>query len=294
MDNFLQQALNGLQLGLIYALIAIGYTMVYGIVRLINFAHGDVFMVGSLLGFYAIERYGLSLPAVFGAAIAGCVVLAIAIERVAFRPLRNAPRIASLITAIGVSLFLEYFTALHQVFGPDFHAFPLPFRIVSVETFGVRFTNVLAITLLVCVPSLLGLRYIVYRTRLGRGMRAVSYDRVTAGLLGVDANAVISFTFGIGAAFAGLGGVLYGIAYPKIHTFMGILPGLKATTAAVLGGIGSVPGAVLGALIMGQLETMTASFLSARYCDGIALLILIGVLMLKPTGILGSPRTDKV
>ncbi len=212
----------------------------------------------------------------------------------AYRPLRNAPRIASLITAIGVSLFLEYFTALHQVFGPNFRAFPRPFRVVSVQAGGIEFTNLLGIILAVTVACLLALQHIVYRTRVGRGMRAVSYDHVTAGLMGVNADAVISFTFGLGAALAGVGGVLYGIAYPQIHTFMGIMPGLKAFTAAVLGGIGSIPGAVLGALIMGQSETMTAAYLSSTYRDGIAFLILIGVLLWKPTGILGSSRTEKV
>jgi branched-chain amino acid transport system permease protein len=294
MEYFLQQALNGLQLGLVYALIALGYTMVYGIVRLINFAHGDVFMVGSFLAFYAIERYALPLPAVFGVAVVGCAALAVVIERVAYRPLRNAPRIASLITAIGISLFLEYFTALHQLFGPNFHAFPRPFRVVSFQAGEVAFTNLQGIILGVTVACLLALQYIVYRTRVGRGMRAVSYDVVTAGLMGVNADAVISFTFGLGAALAGVGGVLYGIAYPQIHTFMGIMPGLKAFTAAVLGGIGSIPGAVLGALIMGQSETLTAAYLSSTYRDGIAFLILIGVLLWKPTGILGRPRTEKV
>ncbi len=294
MDYFLQQALNGLQLGLVYALIALGYTMVYGIVRLINFAHGDVFMVGSFLAFYAIERYGLPLPAVFGVAVLGCAVLAIGIERVAYRPLRNAPRIASLITAIGISLFLEYFTALDQLFGPNFQAFPRPFRVVSFQWGEITFTNLQGIILAVTVACLLALQYIVFRTRVGRGMRAVSYDTVTAGLMGVNVDAVISFTFGLGAALAGVGGVLYGIAYPQIHTFMGIMPGLKAFTAAVLGGIGSIPGAVLGALIMGQSETMTAAYLSSTYRDGIAFLLLIGVLLWKPTGILGKPRTEKV
>jgi len=294
MDYFLQQALNGLQLGLVYALIALGYTMVYGIVRLINFAHGDVFMVGSFLAFFAIDRYGLPLPAVFAVAVVGCAILAVGIERVAYRPLRNAPKIASLITAIGVSLFLEYFTALHQVFGPNFRPFPRPFRVVSFELGGISFTNLQGIILAVTVACLLALQYIVFRTRVGRGMRAVSYDPVTAGLMGVNSDVVISVTFGLGGALAAVGGVLYGIAYPQIHTFMGIMPGLKAFTAAVLGGIGSVPGAVLGALIMGQSETMTAAYLSSTYRDGIAFLMLIVVLLWKPTGIMGEPRTEKV
>jgi len=278
----------------VYALIALGYTMVYGIVRLINFAHGDVFMVGAFLAFYSIERFGLPLPAVFVFSAAGCAVLAVAVERLAYRPLRNAPKIAALITAIGVSLFLEYFTALHQVFGPNFYAFPRPFEVVSLEILGVTVTNIQGIILLATLASLGSLEYIVHRTRIGRAMRAVSYDYVTAGLMGVNGNAVISFTFGLGAAFAGVGGVLYGIAYPQINTFMGVMPGLKAFTAAVLGGIGSIPGAVLGALIMGQSETMTSAYLSSAYRDGIAFLILIGVLLLKPTGILGKPRVEKV
>jgi branched-chain amino acid transport system permease protein len=294
MDNFLQQALNGLQLGLVYALIALGYTMVYGVVRLINFAHGDVFMVGSFLAYYAIDRYRLPLPAVFAVAVLGCGILAVVIERVAYKPLRNAPKIASLITAIGVSLFLEYFTALHQVFGPNYYAFPRPFEVVSHQMGEITFTNLQAIILTVTIACFLALQFIVYRTRVGRGMRAVSYDVVTAGLMGVNVNAVISFTFGLGAALAGVGGVLYGIAYPQINTFMGIMPGLKAFTAAVLGGIGSIPGAVLGALIMGQSETLTAAYLSSTYRDGIAFLILIGVLLWKPSGILGKPRTEKV
>ena len=277
-----------------YALIALGYTMVYGIVRLINFAHGDVFMVGAFLGLYAIERLGLPLPAVFLCAVAGCAALAVVIERVAYRPLRGAPKIAALITAIGVSLFLEYFTALHQVFGPNFYAFPRPFEVVSREFGGVTVTNIQGIILLATLGSLAALQYVVYRTKVGRAMRAVSHDPVTAGLMGVNVNAVISFTFGLGAALAGVGGVLYGIAYPQINTFMGVMPGLKAFTAAVLGGIGNVPGAVLGALIMGQSETMTSAYLSSTYRDGIAFLVLIAVLLLKPAGILGKERVEKV
>jgi branched-chain amino acid transport system permease protein len=278
----------------VYALIALGYTMVYGIVRLINFAHGDVFMVGAFLAFYSVEKLHLPLPAVFAVAAGGAAVLAVVIERVAYRPLRNAPKIAALITAIGVSLFLEYFTALRQVFGPNYYAFPRPFQVVSLEVGGITVTNIQGIILLATLVSLGALQFVVYRTKVGRGMRAVSHDVVTAGLMGVNVNAVISFTFGLGAALAGVGGVLYGIAYPQINTFMGVMPGLKAFTAAVLGGIGSVPGAVLGGLIMGQSETMTTAYLSSTYRDGIAFVLLIAVLLWKPTGILGKSRTEKV
>jgi branched-chain amino acid transport system permease protein len=293
-EVFLQQVINGLQIGFVYALIALGYTMVYGIVRLINFAHGDVFMVGAFIGLYAIERFHLPLAAVFLLAVLGCSLLAIAMERVAYRPLRAAPKIASLITAIGVSLFLEYFTALRQVFGPNFYSFPRPFAVYSWEVRGIVLTNIQAIIFFVTLACLGLLQFIVYRTRLGRAMRAVSYDHVTAGLMGVNVDLVISITFGLGAALAGIGGVLYGIAYPQVNTFMGVMPGLKAFTAAVLGGIGSIPGAALGALIMGQSETLTSAYLSSTYRDGIAFLILILVLLLRPTGILGTPRTEKV
>jgi branched-chain amino acid transport system permease protein len=293
-EVFLQQVINGLQIGFVYALIALGYTMVYGIVRLINFAHGDVFMVGAFIGLYAIERFHLPLAAVFLLAVLGCSLLAIAMERVAYRPLRVAPKIASLITAIGVSLFLEYFTSLRQVFGPNFYSFPRPFAVTSWEVRGIVLTNIQAIIFLVTLACLGLLQFIVYRTRLGRAMRAVSYDHVTAGLMGVNVDLVISVTFGLGAALAGIGGVLFGIAYPQVNTFMGVMPGLKAFTAAVLGGIGSIPGAALGALIMGQSETLTSAYLSSTYRDGIAFLILILVLLLRPTGILGTPRTEKV
>ncbi|MBI5575469.1 MAG: branched-chain amino acid ABC transporter permease [Deltaproteobacteria bacterium] len=294
MEYFLQQFLNGLQTGFVYALIALGYTMVYGIVRLINFAHGDVFMVGAFLGLYAIEKFGLPLPAVFLLAVFGCALVAVAMERVAYRPLREAPRIASLITAIGMSLFLEYFTSLRQVFGPNYYSFPRPFPVTSWEAGGVSLTNIQVIIFAVTLCCLAILQFVVFRTRMGKAMRAVSYDHVTAGLMGVNVNMVISFTFGLGAALAGVGGVLYGIAYPQINTFMGVMPGLKAFTAAVLGGIGSIPGAVLGALIMGQSETLTAAYLSSTYRDGIAFVILIAVLLLRPTGILGVRRTEKV
>jgi len=293
-EVFLQQVINGLQIGFVYALIALGYTMVNGIVRLINFAHGDVFMVGAFIGLYAIERYDLPLSAVFLLAVLGCSLLAVAMERIAYRPLRDAPKIASLITAIGVSLFLEYFTSLRQVFGPNYYSFPRPFAVSAWEAGGIALTNIQAIIFFVTLACLALLQFVVYRTRFGKAMRAVSYDPVTAGLMGVNVDLVISFTFGLGAALAGVGGVLYGIAYPQVNTFMGVMPGLKAFTAAVLGGIGSIPGAVLGALIMGQSETLASAYLSSTYRDGISFLILIAVLLVRPTGILGASRTEKV
>lgn len=291
---FFQQVVNGLQLGFVYALIALGYTMVYGIVRLINFAHGDVFMVGSFAGFFAIGSLGLSFfPAIIVAMLA-CVVLGVTIERLAYRPLRRAPKIASLITAIGVSIFLEYFTSLKFVFGPNYRPFPRPFEVTNFEIAGVTISNVTVIIIGVSIVLMAMLQFIVQYTKVGMAMRAVSFDPDTARLMGVNVDLIITTTFALGSALAGAGGVLYAIAYPQINPFMGILPGLKAFVAAVLGGIGIIPGAVLGAIIMGQAEVMTAGYFSSTLRDAVAFAILILVLMVRPTGILGKPGADKV
>ena len=296
-----QQIINGLQLGFVYALIALGYTMVYGIIRLINFAHGDVFMVGAFVGFFTISALQMtplaqwSLWPALLLAIVVCTVLGVVIERFAYRPLRNAPRIASLITAIGVSIFLEYFTSLKFVFGPNIRTFPRPFEVSPVVKFGeVSITNMQVVVLLVTLVMLAALQFIVYRTKMGMAMRGVSYDFDTAKLMGVNVDATVSFTFGLGSALAAAGGILYAIAYPQVQPFMGIMPGLKAFVAAVLGGIGIIPGALLGALIMGQAEVLTAAFVSTTWKDAVAFAILIVVLMIKPTGLLGKRGTEKV
>jgi len=294
MTYFLQQVVNGLQLGFVYALIALGYTMVYGIVRLINFAHGDVFMVGAFAGFFAIGalKFGF-IPAVIFAMVA-CLVLGVTIERLAYRPLRNAPKIASLITAIGVSLFLEYFTSLNFVFGPNYRSFPRPFEPQNYEIGGVTISNITFLIVGVSVFLVAALQFVVQRTKIGMAMRAVSFDQDAARLMGINVDLVISFTFAVGSALAGAGGVLYAIAYPQINPFMGILPGLKAFVAAVLGGIGIIPGALLGAIIMGQAEVLTSGYLSSTLRDAVAFSILILVLMVRPTGILGKSGTEKV
>ncbi len=289
-----QQVINGLQLGLVYALIALGYTMVYGIIRLINFAHGDVFMVGAFVGFFAITAFQQSFVVAILAAMVICMVLAVGIERFAYRPLRNAPRIASLITAIGVSIFLEYFTSLKFVFGPNIRTFPRPFEVVTWNIGGLNITSIQVIVLVVTILMLGLLQFVVYRTKMGMAMRGVSYDFDTAKLMGVNVDVVVSFTFALGSALAGAGGVLFAIAYPQVQPFMGIMPGLKAFVAAVLGGIGIIPGAMLGALIMGQAEVLTAAFVSTTWKDAVAFAILIVVLMIKPTGLLGKRGTDKV
>jgi branched-chain amino acid transport system permease protein len=324
---FAQNVINGIQLGFVYALIALGYTMVYGIVKLINFAHGDVFMVGAFVSFFAVERFGLHqwplrvFPAVnpFISTVIGtvttillsmvvCVLLAITIERVAYKPLRDAPRIAALITAIGVSFFLEYFGLLGFVFSARFIPYQRPFEVVTwyikngiyrvqegvaPPEGAITISNILIIIIIATIFVQIFLQYLVRRTKIGIAMRATSFDKPTARLMGIEVDQVISFTFAIGASFAALGGVLYAIAYPSIRTLMGVYPGLKAFVAAVLGGIGSIPGAFVGALIMGQAEAMTSGYISTPMRDAVAFTILILVLLIKPTGIFGEPEKEK-
>jgi branched-chain amino acid transport system permease protein len=324
---FLQNLLDGLKLGFVYALIALGYTMVYGIVKLINFAHGDVFMVGAFTSFYAVSRFNLhqwpqalfpgmpeGLSIVLGSitvvllSMAVCTVLAVTIERVAYKPLRDAPRITALITAIGVSFFLEFFGALPFVFTGRFVPYKSPFPteawyiqdgihpIVSGTASPdntLSFSNIFLIIAAASILVQIFLQFIVKKTKIGIAMRAASYDKSTARLMGINVDRVISFTFAIGAAFAGLGGVLYAIAYSSIWSQLGILPGLKAFVAAVLGGIGSIPGAFVGALIMGQAEAMTMSYISTPMRDAVAFAILIIVLLVKPTGLFGEPSGEK-
>lgn len=291
----LEQLINGLQLGFVYALIALGYTMVYGIIRLINFAHGDVFMVGAYLFFFGIQR-GLPWPIAVVASMVGAALLGMAIERLAYRPLREkgAPRIAALITAIGVSLFLEYFTSLKQVFTANFRVVPRPFEDQVFRVFGASISLVQILVIAVVIVLLLALQYVVRRTRVGKAMRAVSVDQDAARLMGIDVDRVISYTFGIGSALAAAAGALFALAYSQIFPFMGVMPGLKAFTAAVLGGIGSIPGAVLGALIMGEAEVLTAAYISSDYRDAIAFSLLIVVLLLRPAGLLGKAGPEKV
>jgi len=324
---FAQIFISGLQLGFVYAMIALGYTMVYGIVKLINFAHGDVFMVGAFVSYFAVSIFNLHQwpMAVFPGISQGvsvvigsitvillsmlvCTLLAVTIERVAYKPLRDAPRIAALITAIGVSFFLEYFGALNFVFSPRFIPYDRPFEVISwyikdgihrvvpgqaPPEGSITFSSILVIIMLASILVQIFLQFLVKRTKIGIAMRAASFDKPAARLMGIDVDSVISFTFAIGAAFAGLGGVLYAIAYSSIWSQLGILPGLKAFIAAVMGGIGSIPGAFVGALIMGQAESMTAGYISTPMRDAVAFTILIIVLLIKPTGIFGEPEKEK-
>ncbi len=382
---FVQQMLNGLQLGFIYALIALGYTMIYGIVKLINFAHGDVFMVGSFTSYYVIsllelhrwpvrvwpgisENVAVLVGTVTVVLIAMVVsaILAVTMERFAYRPLRNKPRIAALITAIGVSFFLEYFGGLSFVYSKNYITYPRPFEILSYSAgkvapgilwvvwaiFGVslaalavfhvlgRRGNVRAqvlvrhpllhlglllggflsvvltltgirinvggavwdlavsnVMLVIMAGSILlqvGLHYVVSQTRLGKAMRATAYDKSAARLMGINVDGVIAATFALGGGLAGAAGVLYATAFKQVHHLMGIIPGLKAFVAAVIGGIGSIPGAFLGSLIMGQTEVLAAGFISTPMRDAIAFSLLIVVLLVWPQGIFGEPPGEKV
>jgi branched-chain amino acid transport system permease protein len=279
---------------MVYSLIALGYTMVYGTVRLINFAHGDVFMVGAFLGYFGFSRWGLSLPLATGLSVALTAVLGVVIERVAYKPLRYAPRISALISALGVSLFIQYFSSLKSVFGPNYRVVYPPLAVIRWKMGGVEISNVQVLIICVVALLLLLLQLLVHRTKLGTAMRTVSYDHEVARLMGVNVDMVISVTFALGSALAAAGGVLYMLAYPQIHPFMGTMPGLKAFIAAVLGGIGVIPGAVLGSLIMGQVETLTVAFISSQLRDAVAFSILIVVLLVRPSGILGHHSADKV
>ncbi len=289
----LQQFINGLQLGAVYALIALGYTMVYGVLRLINFAHGDIFMFGTFVAYFCIARWHLPIYLVFVITIGASAALGVLVEKIAYKPLRAAPRISLLITAVGVSLFLEYFLSLNAMFTPNYIAFPRPFDVVSYDLSLVAITNIQLIIFSVTAASLLLLYLLVYRSKHGRAMRALSHDQETASLMGVNVDATISFTFAVGTACAGVGGILYGFAYPQINVFMGIMPGIKSFIAAVLGGIGLVHGAVLGGLLIGVSEVFVSAYLSSTFRDGFIFIILILVLLFRPNGIFGR-RIEKV
>ncbi len=289
----LQQLINGLQLGAVYALIALGYTMVYGVLRLINFAHGDIFMFGTFVAYFCIARWHLPIYLVFMITIGATAALGVLVEKIAYKPLRAAPRISLLITAVGVSLFLEYFLSLNAMFTPNYIAFPRPFDVAGYDASLVVVTNIQLIIFSVTAASLFLLYLLVYRSKHGRAMRALSHDQETASLMGINVDATISFTFAVGTACAGVGGILYGFAYPQINVFMGIMPGIKSFIAAVLGGIGLVHGAVLGGLLIGVSEVFVSAYLSSTFRDGFIFVILLLVLLFRPSGIFGR-RIEKV
>ncbi|GHT73214.1 branched-chain amino acid ABC transporter permease [Spirochaetia bacterium] len=291
-----QQLINGISLGSIYALIALGYTMVYGIVLLINFAHGDILMVGAYAGYFVLARFGvspLSLTAAFLFSFVLCGCLGVFIERFAYRPLRGAPRLNSLITAIAVSLILQNAARVLPFIGPNPRQFPQP--AVHTVTFGiVSVSNIQIIVIVLSAVLMLILNYIINYTKRGKAMQAVSFDLKASSLMGISVNGTISFTFALGSVLAAAAGILFACAYPQVSPTMGTMPGLKAFVAAVLGGIGSVPGAMLGGFILGIAETMTKGFISSQYADAISFSILIVILLVKPTGILGKKTRVKV
>jgi branched-chain amino acid transport system permease protein len=299
--TFFQQLVNGLSVGSIYALIALGYTMVYGILKLINFAHSEVFMVGAFAGYFLAAWLGFETGEAFpfhlaflvlvGAMIA-CASLGVTIERAAYRPVRFAPKLTPLITAIGVSLFLQNLGLI--VFGASPRSFP---KIVEEEVYnvgGVILTNHKIVIFLVGLALMVGLHLFIQRTWTGKAMRAVSVNMAAARLMGISVNRTIALTFAIGSALAAAGGILFGLDQTRIEPLMGVMVGLKAFVAAVLGGIGKIPGAVVGGIVIGVAEQMTAGYISADYRDAVTFAILIVVLLLKPEGLFGVVRPEKV
>jgi branched-chain amino acid transport system permease protein len=293
MEQIIQQLVNGVSLGSIYALIALGYTMVYGIVKLINFAHGDVFMVGAFIGFYSITILDLGLFPSLLLSMAACAIFGVLIERIAYKPLRNATRIAALITAIGVSLFIEYGTI--YVRGAQPEAYPNNIiQLKSIELFGVKISGQSLLILGVSLALMILLQFIVHKTKIGKAMRAVSHDMDAARLMGINVNNTISATFAIGSALAGAAGVIFGIYYTKIEPLMGIIPGLKAFVAAVLGGIGIIPGAMVGGLLLGVIESLVSAAGFSLWRDGVAFVVLILILIFRPAGLFGKNVREKV
>lgn len=311
--RILQQIINGIQLGSIYALIALGYTMVYGVLRLINFAHGDVFMIGAYVGFYAAEALKLkeqpslgaalmALAPVLLAAMVACAILGLLIERLAYRPLRRAPRLTALITAIGVSLFLA--NGAQLLFKADFKYYPSVTpqgEAATIKLGGLTISKDQMVLVFAAALLMAILWYIVQKTKTGKAMRAVSHDPDAAALMGINTDRVIAFTFGLGAGLAGAAGVLFGaLTYAKIFPLLGVQMGLKAFVAAVVGGIGSIPGAMLGGLLMGLSESFVkgapriGSFEPSRFTDAVAFILLILVLLIRPAGLLGKYGPEKV
>ena len=299
MQTFLQQTINGLSLGAIYALIALGYTMVYGVLRLINFAHGDVYMLGAFAGYFLANALQLDAnPSILWAivvtigAMAICAVIGILIERLAYRPVRHHSRLTSLITAIGVSLLLEY--GGQVVFGATPRFFPQMIRSRTFVLGGVQITNQSLLIILLAVAVMFGLHFIVHRTKIGKAMRATSYNLAVAKLMGINTDRVIAFTFALGSALAAAGGVMVALSIPRIDPLMGLMTGLKAFVAAVLGGIGNIPGAMLGGMLIGLMETALSATAYSTYRDAVAFGVLILILLFRPAGILGTSGTDKV
>ncbi len=290
--TLLYQLINGLQVGSIYALVALGYSMVYGIIMLLNFAHGDIIMVGAYTAWFIITQMGLPPVAGILLAVVVCVLLGVIIEKVAYTPLRSSPRISLLITAIGVSMLLQNLAQL--VFGAGAQAFPTIVSIPNITIGSMQVSFVAIITIFVSIISMAVLTFLVQKTKMGKAMRAVSEDMGAAQLMGISVNRTISFTFALGSALAGIGAILYCCAYPQTSPTMGSMLGLKAFVAAVLGGIGSIPGAMVGGFVIGVAEAFVKAAGLSTWADGVVFAILIVVLLVKPTGFLGRTMQEKV
>ena len=294
MEVVVQQIFNGVFLGSIYALLALGYTMVYGIIGLINFAHGDVYMIGSFIGFYLITSLHLNFWVTLILTMLACAVIGMLIEFLAYRPLRHhgAPKITALITAIGVSFFLE--NGMTFLFGGDSRPFPQAIKLVNYHIGFIDVTNIQILIFVVAIVLMLTLQYIVQKTKMGRAMRAVSVDTEAANIVGIKVDQTISFTFAIGSALAGAAGVLIGLYYNSVDPLMGMTPGIKAFIAAVVGGIGVIPGAALGGWLIGLIETLTFSIGISSWKDAAVYTVLILVLLVRPNGIFGKKEGEKV
>ncbi|MBQ2094380.1 MAG: branched-chain amino acid ABC transporter permease [Firmicutes bacterium] len=290
--SFLNYLVSGLSLGSVYAIIALGYTMVYGIAKMLNFAHGDVIMVGAYVCFFAFTRYGLNPFISVILAMLVCTCLGIVIEKLAYKPLRAAPSLAVLITAIGVSYLLQNLALLFWSSNPKVFNSIIPNE--SIEIGGLTVSYITILTIVVCVVIMILLTTFINKTKLGKAMRAVSEDKGAAQLMGIDVNTTISVTFAIGSGLAAIAGVLLCSAYPNLTPTTGSMPGIKAFTAAVFGGIGSIPGAFLGGLLLGVIENLAKAYISTQISDAIVFGVLIIVLLVKPAGLLGKPTREKV
>ena len=294
MVTFLTRLINGISLGSVYAIIALGYTMVYGIAKMLNFAHGDVIMVGAYICFFSVSSFNLPPAVGVVLAVLACTALGIVIERLAYKPLRQATSLAVLITAIGVSYFLQ--NGAQLLWTSNIKMFPSFFSASPIEFFGgeLKITIAAIVTVAACVVIMLGLTWFTGKTRMGKAMRACSEDKAAAQLMGINVNATISMTFAIGSALAAIAGVLFCSVYPTLTPTTGSMPGIKAFTAAVFGGIGSIPGALLGGVLLGVIEIFASAYISTQMSNAIVFAVLIVVLLVRPSGLLGKQVREKV
>ena len=292
MNQFLQQLINGLSVGSIYALIALGYTMVYGIIKLINFAHGEIYMMGAYIGFICMSSFGLGIIESLVIAMVLAAILGVAIEKVAYKPLRDATRIAALITAIGVSFLLQ--NIMIRIFGISVKTYPISMDSKPIILGGLRITIPQIYIFIITIVLMVLLQFVVKKTKIGRAMRAVSTDTDAAKLMGINVNRTISYTFAIGSALAAAAGILVGIYYNSINPMMGMTRGIKAFVAAVFGGIGNIPGAMLGGFLIGIIESLVGAYGSTMYRDAVVYAVLILVLIIRPSGLLGKNQKEKV